>query len=98
MAMNGPFHFSFGFPGAHGVQTKSFPVSVHGVKGVKANSIVLGSATERTSTGDGHMGTASIEVLNLTPKNNGEIDVRINILWNSNLIVLVNLMIWTIDG
>jgi hypothetical protein len=64
---------------------------------ITQDSIVHVTATEMGDLDGGFrpfIGAASIEVLNVAPQANGNVDVRINILWDSDLDVRLS---YTLD-
>ena len=70
------FH-SFGFKG-FGVITHTVPAGAFGV-GTTRFSHILGSVAELDADGERTIGDANIEILNIAPRANGTVHVRINV-------------------
>jgi hypothetical protein len=61
--------------------------------GVNRDSVIVGSATEMifSDIERPRIGVASIDLLNIAPQDNGNIDFRVNVLWDSDLLVRVSI-------
>jgi hypothetical protein len=95
--MDGPYFFKVGLPGIHG--NYSFTVTgddlIHeGGKPVNPESVVSVSASQRGGDGDDYNGSADITVMNVAPRKNGNIEIRLNVNWSENLAIHVRGVYW----